>query len=135
MIKAGVCHSWKREVIRGEHRPDHTYKIALYTNDADLSPATTAYTRNGEVSGLGYEAGGVRLTGFSVSGGTTACLDFDDVLIPRSTLSVDGCLIYNETLNKAVYVGRFAGTVTSTNGPFTIDMPKVGEGSSLIRIA
>ena len=39
-----------------------TFKIALYTNSASFTAATTAYTTGNEVSGTGYTAGGENLT-------------------------------------------------------------------------
>ena len=135
-IRPGLCNSYKREILSGGHSDKHTYAIALYTDDANLDSTTTQYTHVGEVSGKGYPRGGVLLEGFSVTGDKVACLDFDDVLIPNATISADGALIYNMTAGKkAVAVVRFQERITSTNGPFTIEMTPVGERSSLIRIA
>ena len=36
----------------------YTYKIALYTANADLNNSTAVYTTTGEVVGTGYTAGG-----------------------------------------------------------------------------
>ena len=136
MIRPGLCHSYKREIFRGVHREDHEYYIALYSKGADLSPRTEAYTPAGEVVGPGYPAGGVKLSGFSVSGDEVACLDFDEFVIKRATIAADGALIYNKTAgNRAVVVCKFPQTITSTNGPFSVEMPPVGEATSVIRIA
>ena len=136
-IRPGLCDSYKVEILKGVHKDTHRYALALFTNDADLSPQTTAYNRAGEVSGQGYPAGGVLLDGFSVTfRDGTACLDFDSTEVPNATISADGGLIDNLSADKrAVVVVRFPQTITSTNGPFYIDLPDVGPSSSLIRIA
>lgn len=133
-IRPGVCQSYLREILRGEHRPEHTYMVALYTDNAELSPRTTGYGGAGEVVGLGYEKGGIKLSGFSVSGDDSARLDFSSTQLERATIHADGGLIYNATIGKAVAVFKFNGTVASTNAPFYIDLPSPGE-DSLIRIS
>lgn len=136
MIRPGQCFSYRREILRGVHREEHEYYLALYTKDADLSPRTEAYTPSGEVQGPGYPAGGIRLTGFSVTGDDVACLDFDDVFLKKATIAADGALIYNKSAGgRAVVVCKFPQTIISTNGPFSLEMPKVGPVSSLVRIA
>lgn len=136
-IRPGLCHSYKVEILKGVHTDKHRYVLALFSNDADLSPEMTAYTKAGEVSGQGYPSGGILLEGFTVTmRNGTACLDFDSIELPNATISADGGLIYNLTADKrAVAVVRFPGTITSTNGPFCIDMPDAGPNSSVIRIA
>lgn len=136
MIRAGVCHSFKRQILKGDHRPEHVYMIALYGRDADLSPDTETYSKAGEVSGAGYTPGGVKLSGYSVTGKDVACLDFDDVRINPVSIAADGALVYNKTLGgKAIVVVKFGETVTATNGPFDIEMPPAGPDSSLVRIS
>ena len=49
MITAGLTVSYKRDLLQGVHQPDDVYKMALYTEDAELSPATTHYTATEEV--------------------------------------------------------------------------------------
>lgn len=136
MIRPGTCISWLKECFRGVHSESDDYYIALYTNDADLSPQTETYVAVGEVQGQGYKPGGVKLYGFTVSGDTAACLDFDNVTIPNATIAADGALIYNKSAGgKAVAVVRFAGRITSTNAPFDIEMPRPGDATSLIYIS
>jgi hypothetical protein len=137
MIRPGLCDSYKVEILKGIHRDTHTYALALYSEDADLSARTTTYTKAGEVSGEGYPSGGVLLSGASITlHDGVACLDFDDVNLKRATISAGGGLIYNLTADKrAVAVVRFPGVMTSTNGPFEIEMPPVGASSSVVQIA
>lgn len=40
-ITAGICNSYKQEILSGTHTSAHTYKIALYTSAASLSPSST----------------------------------------------------------------------------------------------
>lgn len=139
-ISAGVCNSWKREIMSGTHSSAHTYKMALLTSASTASASTTAYTGvTGEVaSGGGYTTGGTALSGFSVSGtGATARLDFNAPSWSSSTITARGAIIYNDTLagKNAVAVLDFGADITSTNGTFTVNMPAVGDGTSLVRIS
>ena len=53
-----------------------------------------------------------------------------------STITARGALIYNSSKsNKAVAVLNFGADITSTAGTFTVNMPAVGDSTSLIRIA
>ena len=49
-----MCTSFKKELLYGVHDFDlssgDTFKIALYTNSATFTAATTAYTTGNEVS-------------------------------------------------------------------------------------
>lgn len=135
-ITSAICNSYKKELFDGTHAAADTYKIALYSDAATLSAATTAYASTNEVTGTGYTAGGKTLTGFS-SGldGSTAYLTFTDASWTSATITARGCLIYNSSkTNKAVAVFDFGANIVSTNGTFTVDFPGTG-ATSLIRIA
>lgn len=135
-ITTAICSSYKKELFDGIHAASDTYKIALFSDAATLSAATTAYATTNEVTGAGYTQGGKTLTGFA-SGldGTTAYLTFTDVSWDSATITARGCLIYNSSKsNKAVAAFDFGQNVISTNGTFTVDFPGTG-ASSLIRIA
>ena len=135
-ITTAICNSYKKELFDGIHAASDTYKIALFSDAATLSAATTAYATTNEVTGAGYTQGGKTLTGFA-SGldGTTAYLTFTDVSWDSATITARGCLIYNSSKsNKAVAAFDFGQNVISTNGTFTVDFPGTG-ASSLIRIA
>lgn len=135
-ITSAICSSYKQEILEGVHASGDTYKIALYTSSANLSAATTAYSSTNEVTGTGYSAGGVVLSGFSTGlSSTTAYLTFSDPSWANATITARGCLIYNSSKsNKAVAVFDFGQNVTSTSGTFTVDLPAAG-ASALIRIA
>ena len=135
-ITSAICNSYKKELFDGTHAASDTYKIALYSDAATLSAATTAYASTNEVTGAGYTAGGKTLTGFA-SGldGSTAYLTFTDVSWTSATITARGCLIYNSSkTNKAVAAFDFGANIVSTNGTFTVDFPGTG-ATSLIRIA
>lgn len=136
-ITGGMCSVYKRDVHDGVHLPGHTYKMALYRSaTASLSPATTGYTTTGEATGTGYTAGGITLTGRTVAlQGTTGTLDFTDPVWTGATLSAEGALVYNDTVagKPAIAVIDFGGTITSTAGPFTVDLPASGAGTSFLR--
>lgn len=147
-ITTATTSSYKREIL-AELAAD-VYKIALIkvghtgTYGAATTNAgtpgtgapTTANLGTDEVSGTGYTSGGNTLTGFSVTGTTTARLDFATPTWPSSSISAVGAIIYNSSKsNKVVAVFDFSGTITSTGATFTANMPAVGDTTSLVRIA
>jgi hypothetical protein len=125
--------SFKKELYTGVHNlSTNTLKIALYTAAADLNESTTVYTTAAEVTGGGYVAGGVTLTGVTISSsGYTAYVDFANVVF-NASVTARCALIYNVTQgNKSIAVLDFGSDKTSTN--FTITMPVNGPTTSLIR--
>ena len=125
--------SFKKELYQGLHDlSTDTLKIALYTANADLNEATTVYTTSAEVTGTGYSAGGVTLTGITInSSGFTAYVDFADVVFGAS-VTARCALIYNSSQgNKSIAVLDFGSDKTSTN--FTITMPANTATAALIR--
>ena len=125
--------SFKTELYTGVHNlSTNTLKIALYTASADLNEATTAYSSVNEVSGTGYNPGGVALTGVTISSsGYTAYVDFADVVFGAS-VTARCALIYNVTQgNKSIAVLDFGSDKTSAN--FTITMPANSATAALIR--
>lgn len=137
-ITAGICNSFKQEILQGIHEAADVYKIALYPDAATLGPTTTTYSATGEVAnGNGYTTGGQNLTGFSVTlDTTTAILDWTtDPSWPSSTFTARGALIYNSTqTNRAVAVLNFGSDITATNGTFTVTFPAATAAAGLIRI-
>ena len=126
--------SFKTELYTGVHNlATNTLKIALYTASADLNEATTVYTTVGEVTGTGYVAGGVALTGVTISSsGYTAYVDFADVVFGAS-VTARCALIYNDTVvgKPSIAVLDFGSDKTSSN--FTITMPANTATAALIR--
>ena len=129
-------HNFGTGVVRAATTAD-TFKIALYTSDADLSASTTVYSASIEASGTGYTAGGNTLTVSQVptSTDTTAFLSFSPTSWASSTISARGALIYNSTQSdKAVAVLDFGDTKTTTNQTLTIEFPTADSSSAIIRI-
>ena len=125
--------SFKKELYTGVHNlSTKTLKIALYTANADLNESTTAYSAANEVTGTGYVAGGVTLTGVTInSSGYTAYVDFADVVF-NASVTARCALIYNVTQgNKSIAVLDFGSDKTSSN--FTITMPANTATAALIR--
>jgi hypothetical protein len=125
--------SFKKELYQGIHDlTTDTLKIALYTANADLNEATTVYTTTNEVTGGGYTAGGVVLTGTTInSDGYTAYVNFNNASFSAS-VTARCALIYNVTQsNKAIAVLDFGSDKTSAS--FLITMPANTATTALIR--
>ena len=125
--------SFKKELYQAVHDfTTDTFKIALYTASADLNAATTAYSATNEVSGSGYSAGGVVLTGVVLgSSDYTAYVNFDNVVFGAS-VTARCALIYNSSKsNKSVAVLDFGSDKTSAS--FTVTMPSTTATTALIR--
>jgi hypothetical protein len=125
--------SFKTQLYTGVHNLlTDTLYIALYTANADLNESTTVYTTSGEVTGTGYTAGGVVLTGVTLeSSGSTAYVNFANVVF-NASVTARCALIYNVTQgNKSIAVLDFGSDKTSTN--FTITMPANTASAALIR--
>ena len=125
--------SFKAELYQGIHDLlNDTLKIALYNGNANLNEATTEYTTANEVSGTGYVAGGVVLTGTTINtSGYTAYVDFDNVVF-NAAVTARCALIYNASkANRSIAVLDFGSDKTSAN--FTITMPENTATAALIR--
>ena len=135
MISQTLTTSFKEQLFLAVHDfSTDTFKIALYVAAADLGPTTTVYTATGEVTGSGYVAGGIALTGATVMTlSTTAYVDFASAIFTAS-VTARGALIYNASKgNKAVAVLDFGADKTSTTA-FTVVMPANTSTSALIRL-
>tara|TARA_R110000772_G_scaffold243905_1_gene356879 strand:- start:293 stop:727 length:435 start_codon:yes stop_codon:yes gene_type:complete len=137
-----MCTSFKVELLKGVHNftnGANAFKIALYTNSASFTAATTAYTTANEVPNSGsYSAGGGTLTNVTpTSTGTTAFLDFANFDFTSATITARGALIYNSTAsgNPTVAVLDFGSDKTSTTGTFTIQFPTPDATNAIVRIA
>ena len=137
-----MCTSFKKELMTATHNftnsSGNTFKLALYTNSASFTAATTAYTTSNEVSGTGYSAGGSALTNVTpTTSSTTALTDFADLTFSSATITARGALIYNDSASgdPSVVGLDFGGDKTSTAGDFTIVFPTADASSAIIRIA
>jgi hypothetical protein len=125
--------SFKTELYTAIHNlSTDTLKIALYTANADLNEATTVYTTSSEVTGGGYAAGGVVLTGVTISSdGYTAYVNFNNASFSAS-VTARCALIYNASkANRSIAVLDFGSDKTSSS--FIITMPANTATSALIR--
>lgn len=142
-----MCSSFKQQLLEGVHdfraSGGDTFKLALYTNSASFTAATSAYTSTDEVGNSGtYSAGGGTLPNVNPAvSGTTAITDFDpDLSFTSATITARGALIYNTTpahtyTNPTVAVLDFGSDKTSTAGTFTIQFPAAAAATAIIRIA
>jgi hypothetical protein len=136
MFVQTLTTSFKQQLLLAVHDFSvDTFKIALYTSNANLNADTTIYTIAGEVSGTGYTATGQALTGTTVMvSGTTAYVDFADAVWNPAAFTTRGALIYNASKgNKAVAVLDFGADKTPTT-TFTLQMPVNSATSALIRL-
>ena len=126
--------SFKKELYQGIHDlSTDTIKIALYTGNADLNEATTAYTTSNQVSASGYTAGGQVMTGVAISSsGSVAYVNWSNVSW-TAALTARCALIYNASkANRSIAVLDFGSDKTST-ATFTITMPANTSTTALIR--
>ena len=116
----------------------YTYKIALYTANANLDNTTAAYTTTGEVVGTGYTAGGKPLVISNIPTGDTtnnvAYISFDPVTWTGASFTCRGALIYNSTTNATVAVLNF-GSDKTTTGTFTVTFPTPSSTTAVITIS
>ncbi len=137
-----MCTSFKKELLEGVHNFKNsggsTFKLAMYTNSASFTAATTAYTTSNETSGTGYTAGGGTLTRVDpTTSSTTALTDFSDLTFSSSSITARGALIYNDSASgdPTVVVLDFGSDKTSSSGDFTIVFPTADASNAIIRIA
>jgi hypothetical protein len=136
MIAQTLTTSFKEQLLLAVHNfATDTFKMALYTAPADLGAGTTVYTAGSEVVGTGYTATGQALTGVTVNvSGSTAYVDFADVVWNPAGFTARGALIYNASKsNKSVAVLNF-GADKTTLTTFTVAMPANTATTALIRL-
>ena len=138
-IAQGQCTIFKQNCLSALENfavgTPYTYKIALYTANAELNQSTLAYTTTGEVVGTGYTAGGQTLTVIPPqSSDYTAYLSFDTVTWNPASFTVRGALIYNSTTNAAVAVLDFGADKTPATS-FTITFPTNNAANAIIRFS
>jgi hypothetical protein len=138
MIQQGLTNSFKQEMLQaGQNLVTDTLYMALYTAFSDIGPLTTVYTTTNEVTGTGYTAGGVVVTGATISTDVqtgTVYVDFADVAWPGASFTARGALIYNVTRsNKSVAVLDFGSDKTFSSVSNTVTMPVNSATTALIR--
>lgn len=148
-IQQTATTSFKVELLQAVHNfgptSPNTFKVALYTANADINANTTVYTTSNEVSssGTGYTAGGNTLvistsptSGNNSSSVPTAYISFNNTSWTNATFTARGALIYNETQgNKSVAVLDFGSDKTVSNDTFQIIFPTPDANSAIVRIS
>lgn len=127
----------KQDFLNGVHQPGDAYKIALYDASATNDKTLAAYTATHEITGTGYAAGGIALTGFTVgiSGDTAYITWTTNPSWPSATFTAASAVIYNSSRsNKAIAVIDFGGSFSVSGSTFTVQLPAAGL-SAIIRIA
>jgi hypothetical protein len=144
MISQGQTTVFKTNLLSGLENfavgTPYTYKIALYTGNANLNNATTIYTTANEITGSGYTAGGKTLTiSQGPTGDTatnTAYINFANVTWNPASFTTRCALIYNSTTGAAVAVLDFGSDKTNTaTGTFTVTFPTATSTTSILRIS
>ena len=137
MITQTQTTSFKKELYEGVHDLlTDNIKIALYTAFADIGADTTAYTTSNEITGTGYTAGGITLTGATVlTSNDTAFVNFNNDSWPGATFTCRGALIYNASkANRSVAVLNFGSDRSVTSNTFTVTFPANTADSAIIRM-
>jgi hypothetical protein len=140
-IQQGLTNSFKQEMLQaGQNLATDTLRMALYTAFSDIGQLTTVYTTTNEVTGTGYTAGGVVITGVTISTQTTGpdegtvYVDFNNVSWPGASFTARGALIYNVTRsNKTVAVLDFGSDKIFSSVSNTVVMPENTATTALIR--
>ena len=140
MIIQCVTNSFRAEMLQGIHDLDtDVLKMALYTGAADLYPTTTVYTATDEVVASGYTAGGVVLTGVTISTGTASTTEPAVVYVSfnnpvfNAALTARGALIYNTSkADRSIAILDFGADKTSTT-TFTVQLPAATPTTALLR--
>jgi hypothetical protein len=144
-----VTTSCKIQLLQAVHNfgptSPNTFKIALYTANANLNADTTVYSATNEVSssGTGYTAGGNTLviSTYPTSGNNqnavpTAYISFSNTSWANATFTARAALIYNVTQdNKSIAVLDFGADKTVTNDTFQIIFPTADANSAIVRIS
>ncbi len=140
-ITQTTCTSFKKELLEAVHNfTSHTFKIALYTDSADLGAGTTVYSTTNEItntSGTAYTAGGKALTTIApTTSGTVAFVDFENISWTSASFTARGALIYNSSAsNKAVAVLDFGSNRVVSNDTFEVQFPVSSATTAIIRIS
>lgn len=116
-----------------------THKGALFSNaitpnfNTDTAYAAAPYNAN-EVSGTGWAAGGVVLTGTLIDIATTSgtlIFDATDVSVASTTLTNARCyLLYNDSVaaDRAIVLVNFGADFSTVNGTFGIQWAAPASG-------
>ena len=143
-IVQAFCTSFKKQLLEAVHDfrtvGGDTFKIALYTEAANLNSTTITYSTVGEISGAGYTAGGLALTNIGPTEYNLAGVcSFQTATWTGATFSARGALIYNTTpghtyTNPACLVLDFGTTRFAVNNTFQVQFPQITDLSAIVRV-
>jgi hypothetical protein len=137
-LQQGQTLSFRSDIVQGEQDlSTDTLYMALYDGFATLGPTTTVYSATNEVTGTGYDAGGVEMTGVTITSDVntnTVYINFDNVSWPGANFTARGALIYNSSKSdKSVAVLDFGSDKVFTAASNTVVMPVNTASSALLR--
>jgi hypothetical protein len=137
-IVQGQTTSFKVQLYQGTHNfLTNNFYIALYTGNANLNQATTAYASTNEVATSGgYAAGGKLLTGVTVnsdSASGVAYINFSNAVWSSVAFTARCALIYNASASNASVAVIDFGSDKTCASTFTVVMPVNTSSSALIR--
>ena len=142
-IVQAFCTSFKKQLLEGVHDfravGGDTFKVALYTEAANLNASTTQYSTTGEIVVSGYTAGGATLTNITPSEYNLAGVCSFNSVTWYGQIAARGALIYNTTpahsyTNPACLVLDFGILRQAVNGTFTLNFPQITDLSAIVRI-
>ena len=134
-----ICHSFKRELFEGKHNfLTDTFKLALYTDIANLTPVLEGYESFGEVPPLyGYTTGGQSITLYppkTIDG--VAVMEFGNVTWSSASFTARGALCYNASKNgSSAFVLDFGVNRIANDGNFVVVFPGPDPHAAILRIA
>jgi hypothetical protein len=138
-IEQGLTNSFKRDMLQaGQNIITGTLYMSLYTAFSSIGPTTTVYTTDNEVTGTGYTAGGVQVTGATINTDVdtgVVYVNFNNVSWPGASFIARGALIYNtSSSNKSVLVLDFGADKSFNSVNNTVAMPVNSSTTALIRL-
>lgn len=143
-ISSGWCVSFILEALSKQHDLENdSIKMALIKDGyaGVYNHAITNYSdltaNSDEVSGTGYTAGGLALTGLDVvNDGNITIFDFDNPVWAGATFNAAGALIYNASVsNAALAVLEFKSVLSPVAGTLTLNMPDPTAQASALRLS
>lgn len=134
-----LCNVFKLNLVKGLENfntgTPYTYKLALYSEAANLDASTVAYTTSEEITGVGYIAGGIALTPVEPAlDAGKAIVSFINPVWSPATFTARYALVYNATTTAAVAVLDFGAEKIAVNS-FTVQFPVADAENAIIRIA
>jgi hypothetical protein len=138
-IQQGLTNSFKNDMFQaGQNIITGTLYMSLYTAFSSIGSTTTAYTTDNEVTGTGYTAGGVQVTGATINTDVdtgVVYVNFNNVSWPGASFIARGALIYNtSSSNKSVLVLDFGADKSFNAVNNTVAMPVNSSTTALIRL-